>query len=61
MVIDVRKPHWSNETYCKIRYPNGLIDELWMRDLFKDPEDDEDDEYSVCIDEVQHDAQDRED
>lgn len=52
MVIDVNYHSWAGETFCNIRYPNGHIQEIWIRDLFKDPDDDEDDEYSVCIDEV---------
>lgn len=52
IVIEIKQSNEPDETYCLIRYPNGHIQDLWLSDLFKDPEDDEDDEYSVCIDEV---------
>lgn len=52
MVIDVNHSPSSGETFCNIKYPNGHIQKIRMSDLFKDPEDDEDDEYSVCIDDV---------
>ncbi len=61
MVIDIKKSKSSEEIRCSIIYPNGIVQELWENDLFQDPEDPEDDEYSVCIDEVQHDAQNGED
>ena len=60
MVIDVNYSSWSGETSCNIMYPNGHIQDLWVSDLFKDPEDPEDDEYSVCIEEVANETQDGE-
>ena len=61
IVIEVKKSDWSDDAFCNILYPSGYIQEIWESDLFQDPDDPEDDEYSVCIDEVQHDAQNGED
>ncbi len=61
IVIEVKKSDWPGDAFCNILYPNGYIQEIWESDLFQDPDDPEDDEYSVCIDEVQHDAQNGED
>lgn len=58
MVIDIKKSKGSEEIRCSIIYPNGTVQELWETDLFQDPEDPEDDEYSVCIEEVAYEAQD---
>lgn len=42
------------EFAVKIRYPNGLIDELYESDLLRaDDEDDEDWEYSVKIEDAE--------
>jgi hypothetical protein len=58
MVIDIKKSKLSEEIRCSIAYPNGIVQELWETDLFQDPDDPEDDEYSVCIEEVADEAQD---
>lgn len=58
IVVEVKDSGLSGETCCNIRYPNGHIQEIWMSDLFQDPDDPEDDEYSVCIEEVADEAQD---
>lgn len=58
MVIEVKKSGRPGRNICSISYPNGVVQEIWETDLFQDPDDPEDDEYSVCIDEVQYDAQD---
>ena len=60
MVIDIKKSKLSEEIRCSIAYPNGIVQELWETDLFQDPDDPEDDEYSVCIDEVVDETQDGE-
>lgn len=56
MVIEIAYSSGSGETWCNIKYPNGHVQEIWMSDLFKDPDDPEDDEYSVCIEEVADEA-----
>ena len=58
MVIDIKKSKSSEEIRCSIIYPNGIVQELWETDLFQDPDDPEDDEYAVCIDEVADETQD---
>lgn len=58
MVIDIKKSKLSEGIRCSIAYPNGIVQELWETDLFQDPDDPEDDEYSVCIEEVADEAQD---
>lgn len=58
MVIDVKRHDRTGENWCNIKYPNGHIQRIRMSDLFRDPEDPEDDEYSVCIEEVVDEAQD---
>ena len=60
MVVDLKKSKLSEEMRCSIIYPNGIVQDLWETDLFQDPDDPEDDEYSVCIDEVADEAQDGE-
>lgn len=60
MVVDLKKSNLSEKIRCSIIYPNGVVQELWETDLFQDPDDPEDDEYSVCIDEVTDEAQDGE-
>ena len=60
MVVEIKKSDWSGEMFCNIMYPDGYIQEIWESDLFQDPDDPEDDEYSVCIDEVADEAQDGE-
>lgn len=57
MVVKIKKSDWSGDTFCNIMYPDGYIQEIWESDLFKDPDDPEDDEYSVCIEEVANEAQ----
>lgn len=36
----------------KIRYSNGYVQEIWESDLLRDPDDPEDDEFSVGLDEI---------
>lgn len=57
MVVEVKKSDWSGDAFCKILYPNGHVQEIWMSDLFQDPNDPKDDEYSVCIEEVDDEGQ----
>ena len=61
MVVEIKKSDWSGEMFCNIMYPDGYIQEIWESDLFQDPDDPEDDEYSVCIDEVPYEVQDGDD
>jgi hypothetical protein len=61
MVVEIKKSDWSGKMFCNIMYPDGYIQEIWESDLFQDPDDPEDDEYSVCIDEVADEAQDGDD
>lgn len=58
MVIEVTKLTWTDDCACVVLYPNGIKHEIMMSDLFQDPNDPEDDEYSVCIDEADDEGQD---